>query len=77
MKIVYDPETDRMQLHFVRRPGDVTTATFCDDLAVNVDADGEVVGIEITNASHYMATSPEKREVRVRNPLLRKVKEAV
>ena len=50
MKLHYYPETDSLYIDLNSRPG-VDTREIVDGLVVDLDADGNVVGIDIDRAS--------------------------
>ncbi len=67
MKITYDPDVDALYVRFTDEPAEVTTQRLSEDVAVNFDPDGEIVGIEILDASEHVFRSPADRTVEVRN----------
>ena len=50
MKITYDPEVDALYIKL--REGVARTERLTDDLAVDYDSNGVVVGIELLRAKH-------------------------
>jgi uncharacterized protein YuzE len=50
MKLHYYPETDSLYIEFARAPG-AEAREIVDGLVVDFDADGNVVGLDIDNAS--------------------------
>ncbi len=53
MKLHYYPETDSLYVEFRARVG-AETIEVTDGLNVDIDADGEVVGFDIDNASRRL-----------------------
>ena len=56
MKLHYYPETDSLYVEFTSRPG-ADTIEVTDGLNVDLDADGEVVGFDIDQASRRLDLS--------------------
>ena len=56
MKLHYYPETDSLYVEFKPTPG-IETREITDGLNVDLDADGEVVGIDIDHASKRLDLS--------------------
>ena len=56
MKLHYYPETDSLYIEFKARPG-AETIEVTEGLNVDIDADGEVVGFDIDQASRRMDLS--------------------
>ena len=56
MKLHYYPETDSLYVEFKSRPG-VETIAVTEGLNVDLDADGEVVGFDIDQASQRLDLS--------------------
>ena len=50
MKLGYDPETDAAYIHIKPRPG-TESFELCEDIVIDLDAGGHVVGIEVQWAS--------------------------
>jgi uncharacterized protein YuzE len=67
MKITYDPDVDALYIRFVTQPSQVTTQRLTEDVAVNYAPDGQVVGIEILDASDYVFQPGGERRVIVEN----------
>jgi uncharacterized protein YuzE len=51
MKITYDPEVDALYIRLVEGSCEVTTHRFTEEVAINCAPDGQVVGIEVLDAS--------------------------
>jgi uncharacterized protein YuzE len=51
MKISYDPEVDALYIRLVEGPREVTTHRLSEDVAINYGPDGQIVGIEVLDAS--------------------------
>ena len=56
MKLHYYPETDSLYVEFKTRPG-ANTIEVTESLNVDLDADGEVVGFDIDQASRRLDLS--------------------
>ena len=56
MKLLYYPETDSLYVEFKARPG-ADTIEVTEGLNVDIDADGEVVGFDIDQASRRLDLS--------------------
>ena len=67
MKITYDPEVDALYIRFTDEPAEVTVQRLSEDVAVNYAPDGEIVGIEILDASQHVFRGGVDRTVEVRN----------
>ena len=67
MKIDYDPEVDALYIRFGEGPAEVTTQRLTDEVAIDYDADGRIVGIEILDASESVFPPGQERTVVVRN----------
>ena len=61
MKLHYYPETDSLYVEFKAQPG-VETIEVTEGLNIDVDADGEVVGIDIDRASRRLDLSTLETE---------------
>ena len=61
MKLHYYPETDSLYVEFKAQPG-VDTIEVTEGLNVDIDADGEVVGIDIDRASRRLDLSTLETE---------------
>jgi uncharacterized protein YuzE len=56
MRFSYHSETDSLYIHLTEQPGaDVHAVS--DDIVLDMNADGELVGIEIQNASRHIDLS--------------------
>ena len=51
MKITYDPEVDALYIRLVEGPREVTTHRLTEDVTINYAPDGQVIGIEVLDAS--------------------------
>ena len=67
MKISYDPKVDAVYFRFVDGPCQVTTQRLTEDIAINYDSKGEVVGIEMLSAHEHLKFSGKKPKVTVEN----------
>ena len=54
MKITYDSKYDVLYLKFSERADQVTTERVNDDVAVDFDDRGRIVGLEVLSASKYV-----------------------
>ena len=61
MKLHYYPETDSLYIEFKARPG-AETIEVTEGLNVDIDADGEVVGFDIDQASRRLDLSTLETE---------------
>lgn len=57
MKITYDTKYDLLYLALKDDRGQVVTQRLNDDVAVDFDADGHIVGIEVLSASKHIDLS--------------------
>lgn len=67
MRISYDSQVDALYIRLVDGVIEVTTQRLSEDVAVNYAPDGRIVGIEILDATDYVFSSPDKREIVVQN----------
>ena len=67
MKITYDPEIDALYVRFTNKSSQVTTQRLTEDVAVNYGPKGEVVGIEVLDAHHYLKFSGHKPKIETEN----------
>jgi uncharacterized protein YuzE len=67
MKITYDPEVDAIYIRFTDERVQVTTQRLSEDVAVNYSPDGDIVGIEILDASTHVFGEGNERQVIVHN----------
>ena len=67
MKIKYDPEVDAAYISFKRGPLQVTTIRLSEDVAVDLGANEEIVGIEILDASEHLGFQKEKPTIELEN----------
>ncbi|MBN1592409.1 MAG: DUF2283 domain-containing protein [Candidatus Coatesbacteria bacterium] len=54
MKISYDPKVDALYLQFVDGKHEVTTLRLSEDVAIDCDPKGGVVGMEILSAHEHL-----------------------
>jgi uncharacterized protein YuzE len=54
MKITYDSKYDLVYVKFVDSTPQVTTQRVSDDVAIDFDEGGRLVGIEVLSASKYL-----------------------
>jgi len=54
MKITYDSKYDVLYLKFTDESPQAVTQRVNEDVAVDFDADGRIVGIEVLSASKYL-----------------------
>lgn len=54
MKITYDMDVDALYISFKKGPTQVTTIRINEDVAVDIGASEEIVGIEILGASEQL-----------------------
>ena len=67
MKISYDSKVDAVYFRFIEEGKQVTTQRLTEDIAINYDSDGEVVGIEILSAHEHLRFSGKKPKVVIEN----------
>ena len=67
MKISYDPKVDAIYFRFSDSQCQVTTQRLTEDVAINYDAKGEVVGIEILSAHEHLKFSGRRPKVAIEN----------
>ena len=67
MKITYDPKVDALYVRFADKSAQVTTHRLTEDIAVNYGPKGDVVGIEILDAHHYLKFSGGKPKIEAEN----------
>lgn len=67
MKIKYDPEVDALYISFKNGPVQVTTLHFSEDVAIDLGAHEEIVGIEILGASGHLAFERNNPVVKLEN----------
>jgi uncharacterized protein YuzE len=65
MKITYDPEVDALYIRFVSHEAEALTRRVTDEIAINETADGQVIGIEVLDASHTVFDPSGARIVEV------------
>ncbi|HUT03859.1 MAG TPA: DUF2283 domain-containing protein [bacterium] len=54
MRVSYDPKVDAVYLRFVEGKQEVTTLRLSEDVAIDCDSKGGIVGIEILSAHEYL-----------------------
>jgi YD repeat-containing protein len=57
MRIRYDLEVDALYIRLLDRLTEVRTERISEDVAVDYDASGHIVGIEVLGASEYLAAA--------------------
>lgn len=67
MKISYDSEVDALYIRFLDGPVEVTTQRLSEDIAVNYAPDGQIVGLEIMDASEHVFTEGTTPQVILHN----------
>ena len=67
MKISYDPKVDAIYFRFSDSQCQVITQRLTEDVAINYDAKGEVVGIEILSAHEHLKFSGRRPKVTIEN----------
>ncbi|MBI4398888.1 MAG: DUF2283 domain-containing protein [Candidatus Omnitrophica bacterium] len=67
MKISYDPEVDALYVRFMDKKEQVTTHRLTEDIAVNYNSKGEVVGIEVLSAHEHLKFSGKKPVLEQKN----------
>lgn len=67
MKLTYDPTVDALYVRFADKPAQVTTQRLTEDIAVNYGPKGNVVGIEILDAHHYLKFVGPKPKIETEN----------
>ena len=67
MKISYDSEVDALYIRFVDEPMQVITQRLSEDVAVNYAPDGNIVGIEILDASSHVFRPGIEPQITVHN----------
>jgi uncharacterized protein YuzE len=67
VRIRYDPEIDALYIGLLDRLTEVRTERISEDVAGDYDADGRIVGIEVLDASEYLAARGDAPQVIVEN----------
>lgn len=67
MIINYDPSVDALYVTFIDKSVEVITHRLTEDIAINYDAKGDVVGIEILSAHEHLKFSGKKPKIRAKN----------
>ncbi len=57
MRITYDPEADALYICFQKQPAVAETHQVNDDIAVDLDEQGQIVGLELLFASKQVPRS--------------------
>lgn len=70
MKINYDPSVDALYVKFIDKSTEVITHRLTEDIAVNYDSKGDVVGIEILSAHDHLKFSGKKPRIEARNLII-------
>ena len=60
MRVTYDPDVDALYIRLLDGQFEVTTSRLTDDVAVDFAPDGEVVGIEVLDASRRVFAGNEQ-----------------
>ncbi len=67
MRISYDPKVDAIYFRFIETPCEVTTQRLTEDVAINYDSKGEIIGIEILSAHEHLKFSGKRPKVIIEN----------
>lgn len=67
MKISYDPEVDALYIRFSEKVIQAITHRLTEDIAVNYDAKGEIVGIEVLSAHEHLVFSGKQPRLEAEN----------
>lgn len=67
MKINYDPKVDAAYISFKKNKGQVTTIRITEDIAIDMGANEEMVGIEILDASEHLDLDMKHPKVKLEN----------
>ncbi len=67
MKIKYDPEVDAAYISFKKGPTQVTTIRLSEEIAIDLGAHEELVGIEILDASEQLGFEKGKPLIELEN----------
>ena len=67
MKISYDKTVDALYIRFIDEPRQVTTQRLTEDIAINYDQDGEIVGIEVLAAHEHIFKKEDDLKVVIEN----------
>ncbi len=73
MKITYDPEVDALYIRFVDEAIEVITQRLSEEVAVNYAPDGQIVGIEVLDASEYVFHPGAEKKIEVHNLMVEPV----
>jgi uncharacterized protein YuzE len=69
MRITYDSDVDALYIRLVEDPSEVTTRRLSDDVAIDYAPNGEVVGIEVLDASEHVFGPGDAPSVTIENLL--------
>ncbi|MBI4332513.1 MAG: DUF2283 domain-containing protein [Chloroflexi bacterium] len=61
MRITYDPKVDAAYIYFKKGKGGVTTVRLSEDIAVDFGPKEEIWGIEILDASTFLAAGKGRK----------------
>jgi len=67
MRLVYDPKVDAAYIRFKKGKFQVITYRLSEDIAINYDSQGCIVGIEILDGSKYLLTHKKQSEIKLEN----------
>jgi len=67
MEITNDPEVDALYLRFKEGKHEVTTLRLSEDVAINCDPKGGIVGIEILSAREHLLFDGDAPLIRLGN----------
>ncbi len=67
MQIIYDQDVDAVYVRLAGQKAKVITHRLTEDIAVNYDAKGEVVGIEILSAHEHLKFSGQRPTLQTQN----------
>ena len=70
MKIKYDPEVDAAYISFKKGKTQVTTIRITEDVAIDLNQNEEIVGIEVLDASVNFGFQREKPQIELENLVL-------
>ena len=67
MKLSYDPEVDALYIRLTDKRVQVTTHRLSEEVAVNMGPDGQVIGIEVLDASSTIFGDGPARTIQLEN----------
>lgn len=73
MKITYDPKVDALYLQFVEGEHEVTTLRLSEDVAIDCDPQGGIVGIEILSAHEHLKFAGDEPLMQFENLVVEQV----